>query len=171
MVQSSQRELDNAFCKLFQRRTVFLCLLEQSTDQLFSFRMTVFSVLPDGLSFVSSFSRSTICKIPLLKEIFVQMFHKFVLTVFTMVQDIEKPDRKPKQFLICIIENLTSNSNKQLGIATTSIRFAVSHHSCNCTWMSFSLFYLLQAILWSPAQVYFYSCMQYIPFSLKQILK
>lgn len=73
MAQSFQRELNNAHYKVFQMRIVLSGLLEQSADQLSSFCMTVFSVLPDGLSFVSSLRSFTICKISLLKDTFIQV--------------------------------------------------------------------------------------------------
>lgn len=67
------------------------------------------------------------------------LFHNFILPGLTTIQDSQKPDRKPKQFLIHMIEKLASNSNNQAGTATASMRSAVSYHSYNCALMSFYL--------------------------------
>lgn len=65
------------------------------------------------------------------------LFHNSILPIFTAIQHSQKQDKEPKQVLIYVTVGLASNRSKQLGTATTSMRFAVSCHSHNCALMSF----------------------------------
>lgn len=170
MAQFSQRKLDSAHHKLFQMRTVLLCLPEQSLDQHFHFCMTVFTVCTDVLSFVSSLRSFTICKVSSILQWRKDTFTGYFITLYYLASQPSKTEARQKTEAVPHLNHWKASFQHQQAAGYSNDFNEICHQLSfiqSCVDVILSFCFLPQEILWSLAQVYFYSCMQCIPFLFK----
>lgn len=128
------------------------------------------SVLSDVLSFVSSLRSFTICKVSSILQWRKDTFTGYFITLYYLASQPSKTEARQKTEAVPHLNHWKASFQHQQAAGYSNDFNEVCHQLSfiqSCVDVILSFCFLPQEILWSLAQVYFYSCMQCIPFLFK----